>query len=232
MVVVAGIEKAVYARCILDFVRVMVRRSPFAGPRFARGSRRTLEKRIRSILNCAPFERAGAADFGSGVPRRLLRALVVLASVFFFLGSISEKIEVAAPPVSGKTRSSSTGRSFYVPGRHEELYGTWLNVDYSGIVGGNFQKIVFDDWGYSYDYRSIADRNSLTSTIVDKWTDADGDIWYREFEQCPGFYGVLQLIRISDGGKTLEWVFDYRTFPEQEDLNPINVTYRVYYRGK
>jgi beta-lactamase regulating signal transducer with metallopeptidase domain len=235
MAVVAGVEQAVYARCILDFVRVMVRRSSSAGLRLARGSRRTLEKRIRSVLDFKPFGGAGVAQFSNGVPRRLLRALVVLTSVFFFLGSISEKVELAAPPVSGKMKSPATGRSFYVPVRHEELYGTWLNPDYSGIVGGNCQKIVFDDWGYSYDYRSIADRNSLnkwTSTIVDKRTDADGNIWYWEFEQCPGFYSVLQLIRISDGGKTLEWVFDYNSFPEQTDLNPINITYRVYYRGK
>jgi beta-lactamase regulating signal transducer with metallopeptidase domain len=235
MVVAAGIEQTAYARCFLDFARVVARRSSFAGLHFASWCRRTLERRIRSILDAKPFERAAEAVLSGGVPNRLRRALAVLASACFLIGAISEKVELAAPPVPGKKTSPVSRRNFYVPGPREELYGTWLNQDYSGIVGGNCQKVVFDDWGYAYDYRSVADPDSLnrwTSTIVDKWEDSAGDVWYREFEQCPGFYSLLQLVRISGGGKTLEWVFDYHDFPEQTDMNSLNITYRVYHRER
>ena len=64
--------------------------------------------------------------------------------------------------------------------KSEELLGTWINEEYA------------DDWGYTtliyksdgvyeqYTDASLKERHQHgTYTITDKWTDSEGNIWYK-----------------------------------------------------
>src|SRR5208283_230530 len=70
----------------------------------------------------------------------------------------------------------------YIPKPNEELYGTWINEQ----NGGNIflpQGVVFTADGYKL-YCSLSDSNPCevgTSWIDSKWTDSEGNIWYRTF---------------------------------------------------
>jgi hypothetical protein len=83
---------------------------------------------------------------------------------------------------------------FYVPSPSEELYGIWVNMDYGKTKSDWPQKIIIYDWGYAEGYLKVTDKDPCikwagwpgipckwTYTIVDKWTDSEGNIWYREF---------------------------------------------------
>jgi hypothetical protein len=241
MVVAAGVKGPAYAECILDLARLATGRASAAGLHFSKGSLRSLEARIRVILGLGAGRRAGDAKENGPPPapapraaRPLQAGLVALFSALVLLAAVADKVELAAAPASGIKVDPTSGRQYYVPGPNEELYGTWISLEYSGFSSGYCQKMVFDDWGFAYNYLRITDTTSLdrwTSTIVDKWTDSEGGVWYREFEQCPGFYTCLQLIRIREGGELLEWVYNFTRFPVESDLNPDNITYRTYRRG-
>jgi hypothetical protein len=72
---------------------------------------------------------------------------------------------------------------FYVPRAKEEIYGTWVNTtDYHGSRS-YAQKIEFYDWGYWQEYSKETDEfyKEGTYVLVDRWTDAEGNIWYKDF---------------------------------------------------
>jgi hypothetical protein len=70
-----------------------------------------------------------------------------------------------------------------------------------------------------------------TSTLVDKWTDTEGNIWYKEFVryQSNSVGTWYQLIKISNNGTNLEYMWSKRDFPVEADLTPDSATYRIYY---
>ena len=125
---------------------------------------------------------------------------------------------------------------FYVPKPNEEIFGTWVNKDYSGTRLVHPQKLVFRFWGYEEVYDKITDNNSSyqdTFFIVDKWTDSEGNIWYKVYEQTGQYrYGWFSLIRISKGGTVFEHInTEYpMMWPTESDLNPDNPNYRIFYR--
>lgn len=71
----------------------------------------------------------------------------------------------------------------YIPKENEELYGTWTNEQYSGLVSSQPQKMVVTADGYKW-YAMISDSvpyEEGTMQIDSKWTDEEGNIWYRTF---------------------------------------------------
>ena len=138
--------------------------------------------------------------------------------------------------VSVLPTSYAKDREFFMPSSDEEIYGTWINTGYLGELT-LCQKFVYNSWGYCEYYYEMESKNPgfnlvATSTLVDKWTDGGGNIWYKEFIRHRGEAGDTwyQLIKISDKGTTLEFVWNKRDFPVAADLNSGNATYRVYYR--
>jgi hypothetical protein len=120
---------------------------------------------------------------------------------------------------------------FRPPSNNEEDYGTWVNEKYSG--GAQPQKFVDSNWGYGEAYDRISDKTpSLRYTFffVDKWTDASGNVWYKQFCQISGGGRGYYLIRISQGGKVLEEVVSSTDFPTK--LDPNSSSYYIYYRPK
>ena len=120
---------------------------------------------------------------------------------------------------------------FYVPKASEELYGTWINTTYN--PGFYSQKYILYDWGYFEEYEKPTSEYPYPGTfiIVDKWTDSEGNIWYKEYvrernEMNPTF----ELDKISKDGTVWEFVFAYNDFPKADTMNSKNPYYRIYYR--
>jgi hypothetical protein len=116
----------------------------------------------------------------------------------------------------------------YVPKQDEELYGTWVNPDYPG--GKKDQKIVLHpDGRYErFSKQWFKDPDSRESYMMtDKWTDSEGNIWYKVQRSRP-HYELYQLHRISNSGKTMEYVRDRTDYPTE--IDPEEHFYLIYYR--
>ena len=112
----------------------------------------------------------------------------------------------------------------YVPKDNEELYGTWVNEKY------HHKKVVFfSDGTYGV---TINPKDELgfkdTYQITAKWTDTEGNIWYKAFLESsyrgPGYW----LIKISNSGNTYESVSDRGDYPTKIDSD--NDHYHIFYR--
>jgi len=113
------------------------------------------------------------------------------------------------------------GDSLYIPSMLEELEGTWVNESMSH--GQEYQKMVYTLWGYFEVFRHIKDTKPSgrgTSTIVDKCTDDDGNIWYLEY--CRVDWGrtlYYRLIKISNNSNQWEPVQSTIGFPSPADFS-------------
>lgn len=121
---------------------------------------------------------------------------------------------------------------FYVPRNNEEIYGTWVNTTYPG---SNYyqQKWVINFWGDWEMYEEVTDEFCLNGTyiLVDRLTDAEGNIWYKNFfRQRMRPYPWFELDKIGKSGTVWEFVFDFKDFPTADNMNSTNPTYRIYYR--
>jgi len=123
---------------------------------------------------------------------------------------------------------------FYVPRDNEEIYGTWVNTTYPGSIEYK-QKIVMDFWGDWETYAKATDEtfDNGTFILVDRWTDSEGNIWYKEFvRQRNNPFPSFELDKISKIGTVWEYVFSYKDFPTADNMNPKNPYYRTYYRDQ
>jgi hypothetical protein len=130
--------------------------------------------------------------------------------------------------------SYAKDKEFFKPSNDDEIFGTWVNTGYSGEQTWH-QKIVYYPWGHVELYMRIENKNPVwpgTSNLVDKWTDAEGNIWYRDFfrDQYGGGLALYQLYKISDNGKILEMIWRQREFPAEAEMDSSGATYRVFYR--
>jgi len=125
---------------------------------------------------------------------------------------------------------SPIGGNYAIHYRHEELYGTWINPDYGGEWA--VQKIIIDPDGTEKRFHSrhdLATGWTCPITLIDKWTDSEGNIWYRMFWTLGNEeWKMYEIIRISNSGKTLEYVFSEIDFPK--GISADHPDYRIYYR--
>jgi hypothetical protein len=123
---------------------------------------------------------------------------------------------------------------FYAPRNDEEIYGTWVNMTYPGDSNQYPQKFVLHFWGEWEEYRHATQDTYLSGTfvLVDRWTDSEGNIWYKDYirmRNCP--YPSFELDKISKDGTVWEYVFSPRDFPTADNMNSTNPYYRIYYRS-
>jgi len=129
----------------------------------------------------------------------------------------------------------------YVPKADEEIYGTWTNEKNTNISGD--QKLVYEADGLWKAYFKIADPlpyEEGTFRIDSKWTDSEGNIWYKTFGAMTSGRAIgvkyQELIRISEAGAVWEGVyadvleFDPDSYPAKVD--PQDYTYAIYYRAE
>jgi len=119
----------------------------------------------------------------------------------------------------------------YVPKDDEELYGTWVNEDYSGGLSGSQKRSINPD-GTCEIFMKVTD-TTLESwkgrfTIIDKWTDSQGSIWYKIHYEITSGPTDYSLARISSSGSVYEEVNSKADYPTEMDTG--HYTYRIYYR--
>ena len=132
--------------------------------------------------------------------------------------------------VGGSCFADDTVYQFRLPEHNEPIYGTWVNEKYGVTEAYEDQKWIFYEWGYAEAYHRLSDKNPSskgTYILVEKWQDADGNLWYKEIDLLPGGQRFYSIDKISDDGKKLESWLTYNGFP---DLIPNSNPYRIYYR--
>ena len=110
----------------------------------------------------------------------------------------------------------------------EELYGTWVNMKYVSSIP---QKIVYKPAGTFNCFKDINSKAPCYGgryLITGKWSDSDGNIFYKS--NWVGDWGeeAYQITKISNSGKTLELVLGYDEPPK--NIDSANVWYRKYTR--
>ena len=133
--------------------------------------------------------------------------------------------------------SCATGKKAYVVQEDEELFGTWINPDYDEKMQA--AKFVYKPDGKVLHYPTRSDtkeRWEANFTITDKWTDPDGDIWYKWVETegtGGGFSGSGEryfIAKISRSGKAIECSFSGYDYPPEVNPDNLRYNYRIYYR--
>ena len=125
----------------------------------------------------------------------------------------------------------SAGENVYKATDNEELFGTWVNMDYQeGVQTHSPQKLIIK-LGECGLYLSANDNEPMWTEeihISHKWTDSKGNIWYKHRWKAGGMGSGFTLSKISESGKTLEYIYSQWEYPKELDIN--SEYYRVYYR--
>jgi hypothetical protein len=114
----------------------------------------------------------------------------------------------------------------------EEIFGIWVNEKYASRK--NYTTLVMKPDGVFEEYvdeslKTLSARGKYT--ITDKWTDSEGNIWYKatyELKDGTQLVTGFLLVKISDSGNIYEENYDKREYPTE--INSINPTYSIYYR--
>ena len=111
--------------------------------------------------------------------------------------------------------------------------GTWINEDYNSHAFPARWELYRDG---SWDgYNRISDTGKKYTghyEIVDKWTDSEGNIWYKTHV----WYGPIDEVHISayeidkfsESGKVWEYISDKFEFPTE--IAESDYRYHIYYR--
>ena len=152
--------------------------------------------------------------------RTIVSILILVLAVMVIAGSCATKKEVV------------TEEEYYIPKFNEELCGTWINEEYDSHSYKGKKRLY--TWGYYEDYRpfdSEVVQLKGTFVIVDKWTDSEGNLWYKTYLRYSGASEIIhELDKISNNGNTWEYAYTTTHFPSESKLNPDNTRYRIYYR--
>jgi hypothetical protein len=116
----------------------------------------------------------------------------------------------------------------------EAFSGTWVNSEYSGGLWP--VKYIIQPNG-SWEWHTHETITSIsyygTTSISEKWIDADGNIWYScrlSCEKCP--QDAYEINKISNSGNTRELLFSLSRELTYEDwqTGEFKYNYRIYYR--
>jgi hypothetical protein len=136
------------------------------------------------------------------------------------------------------------GSGKYVEKPNEELYGTWTNESYSGIVSEGIytpQKTVTAPGTYS-DYRMLTDHGPAfmgKEEVTSRWKDSEGNIWYKinmSGSTDTSTFKWQSLQKLSKAATVREYVFvevvafSPANYPTK--VEPGAPNYRIYYRIK
>ena len=127
----------------------------------------------------------------------------------------------------------------YAPKPDEDNYGTWINDKSFNSIG--YQKTVITANGLE-NYANISDsvpREKGISQIDTKWTDSEGNTWYKTFGTVTGenhrATKFQNLVKLSKSGTVMEIVhrhpreFDSSNYPTK--IDPDDSNYGIYYRA-
>ena len=152
--------------------------------------------------------------------RILVSIMILVLAVMVIAGSCATKKEIVAE------------KEFYVPKFDEEINGTWINEEYnSSEYPGKYKLYMWGYWESFHSFDSEKTQTKGTFTIVNKWTDSEGNIWYKTYTRYSTRRRInYELDKISNNGNTWEWVSTTVDFPTESDMHPGFQKYHIYYR--
>jgi hypothetical protein len=89
--------------------------------------------------------------------------------------------------------------------------GTWISAE-RNVRGVNFQKAVFHPDGsydYYYEIRDTIFHDTTRFTFQEKWTDSEGNIWYRAQWENSHYVEGYSIGKFSNSGNTYEEVWQF-----------------------
>ena len=120
---------------------------------------------------------------------------------------------------------------FRLPELNEPIVGTWINESYLGLADHN-PKWVFHNWGYGETFDNVSDNSPTyrwTYILVEKWKDADGNTWYKRYDQHVTGCRECYLVKINKNGSILEFMYYGTRFPDKLKLDQDSDQYRIFY---
>jgi hypothetical protein len=126
--------------------------------------------------------------------------------------------------------TGATGKKTCVAGDSEKYCGTWVNPDYNGNLTKWAKYILKPDgtWMLYSNDSDTAPHRYGAFTITEEWTDSEGNIWFKETGKCQDHYVHYSLYKLSNSGKSLEFVWSLSDYPAEMDPN--HPHYHIYYR--
>lgn len=120
------------------------------------------------------------------------------------------------------------GETAYFAKDNEALYGTWVNMDYFTRPP---QKLIHKPDGTGESFKDVDSKEPnwrIRYLITGRWYDSKGNIMYKS--HWIGDWGEegYSLSRVSNSGKTLEYVFGHDGYPKV--IDPKSTYYRKYTR--
>ena len=103
----------------------------------------------------------------------------------------------------------------------EELCGTWINMEYP--AHHKPVKVIFNPDGKFEKFRNADSKYpSLEGTykITEKWTDSEGNIFYKFQQKDQMERDWKYLCKISESGKILEYVYGNDEYPTEVTPRP------------
>ncbi len=105
----------------------------------------------------------------------------------------------------------------------DEICCSWVNTNYTS--GDPPQKLIFHFDGTFACYNTQKTSDALkrgTYSIDEKWQDSEGNIWYKIKMREPMSETKYKLAKISDDGKTLEFICKSDKYPADISLGDEN----------
>jgi hypothetical protein len=124
--------------------------------------------------------------------------------------------------------SCTTGNKAYKKAFKEEVVGTWINTDYEN---NNYDaKVVIKPDGMYEGFHNAQDEDFGFGkiTIIDRWTDSEGNIFYKAVVDIISWTNSYELWKLSKSGTVFEYVWSYTEYPTE--INPNDTGYRILYR--
>ena len=133
--------------------------------------------------------------------------------------------------------SCATSKKAYISQENEELYGTWVNPEYD-------EKWIMAKWVLKPDGTFDAYSKSTSGrvyeigifTIDEKWTDSEGNIYYRytkssmEYGSIENPYSYYFLVKIHSTLDIAEELWSSVDYPTEFDPENLRYNYWIFYR--
>ncbi len=148
--------------------------------------------------------------------RMYLQILIVIIAILIMMGNCATRKKAISDEVFVKVWS-----------------GTWINVE-NNVRVIKFHKAIFHADG-SYDhYYEIKDtifHDTTKFTFYEKWTDTEGNIWYKAHWENNHFVEGYSIGKFSNSGNTYEEVWKFGVEPiEKWAPDDIRYYYWIWHR--
>jgi len=129
------------------------------------------------------------------------------------------------------SEAHATGKGSYKRAFRKDFVGTWINSEYNKWTESKlFAKLVIksDSVMMAYDAETSEIPTEITMRIDDRWTDPNGDTYYKVYITWSGYLTMHELWRIDEAKET--WDLNWYRASYPDEINPKSGSYQIYYR--